>query len=282
MLVLGRVRHNNYRVEAFDLDTDEYPPIDTGTRLRGINFERVGDNALNFGFSFLDVYRSSFAYVAANGTPFPTLGARDGLRVADARFALAPLTRDAQGFIIKGEIAREWNDHNEFDLRAWGGYAEAGYQFGAVRWRPTVSYRLAHFTGDDPDSETFERWDPLLSGGNGEEWVQGLNHYKLFQDTNLTTHRLQAKIRPAESWELVSQLWWFAADETNNLGGLVPTLASRDLGREANLTVKFFGGRKLYVQGHVAVTWPGDGIQGAIVGDLDPWWSAMTFVRYSF
>jgi hypothetical protein len=281
--VLAQVRYNNLRVEAFYIDPDEYPPIDTGTLLRGVNIEKVGESPLKYGFSFIDVHRSAYTWVAATpGTPVPQLGARGGLKVIDARFARLPLARDAQGFIVKGELARQWNDSNAFRQRAWGGYGELGYQFGAATWQPVVGYRLSHFTGDDPASATYERWDPLFAGGNGEEWVQGLNHYKLFQDSNVTAHRLQARLRPAPRWELVPQFWVFRAAQENNLGGLISTLGSRDLGKEANLSVKFFGGRQLYAQGHVAVTWPGGGVQSVTVGDLKPWWSAMTFVRYSF
>lgn len=282
MAVLGQVRYNNTRFEAFYIDPDEYPTIDTGTLLRGVNIERVGDSPMKFGFSFIDVHRSAYTWVAATGTPVPELGTREGLKVLDARFAMTPLAREAQAFIVKGELAHQWNDSNTFRQRAWGGYGELGYQFGAVTWRPTVTYRLAHFTGDDPSTPTFERWDPLFAGGNGEEWVQGFNHFKLFQDSNLTAHRLQGRIRPAPRWELVGQFWVFRTDETNNLGGVISTLGSRDVGKEANVSVKFFGGRKLYVQGHVAVTWPGDGVQSVTTSDLKPWWSAMTFVRYSF
>ena len=57
-------------------------------------------------------------------------------------------------------------------MRAWGGFAEAGYRWADVTWSPSLSYRLSAFSGDRLSTRTFERWDPLLSGGSGEEWVQ--------------------------------------------------------------------------------------------------------------
>ena len=84
---------------------------------------------------------------------------------------------------------------------------------------PPLSYRLSYFSGDDPDTETYERWDPLLSGGNGEQWVQGANHFKVVQDSNVIAQRLQASLRPLPTVELVPQFWLFKADSRNNIGG---------------------------------------------------------------
>ena len=56
----------------------------------------------------------------------------------------------------------------------------------------------ARFTGDDPGTDTYERWDPMLSGGTGEQWVQGASHFKVVQDSNVIAHRVQA--RTARCW----------------------------------------------------------------------------------
>ena len=145
-----------------------------------------------------------------------------------------------------------------------------------------MSYRLSHFTGDDPDTPDYERWDPLLSGGTPEEWVQGINHYKMFQDTNLTASRFQARLRPAPRWELVPQFWLFAASETNNLGGSLARLASRPLGYELNLTAKYFPSRSIYMQAGFAATFPRAGVADAIPSKLDPWISASALVRVAY
>jgi hypothetical protein len=87
------------------------------------------------------------------------------------------------------------------DARA--GWIEAGYSMPQAKWSPTVSYRLAMFSGDDPTTATYERWDPMLSGGTGEQWVQGANHFKVVQDSNVIAHRIQARFRPNPKVEIV-------------------------------------------------------------------------------
>jgi hypothetical protein len=159
---------------------------------------------------------------------------------------------------------------------------EAGYAFAnTLPWSPTLSYRYAAFSGDDPATKRFERWDPLLSGDNGERWVQGINHFKIFQDSNLVTHRFQMRVRPDPKVELVPQLWLFSADQTTNLGGnpAFSFLNGSYLGSEANLTLKWFINPNLMLQGHIAATFPSSAAKGTVGADLDPWVSTMVFLR---
>lgn len=51
--------------------------------------------------------------------------------------------------------------------RPWAGYGTIGYIARQTTWTPSLSYRDAVFSGDDPDTDAFERWDPLLSTGLG-------------------------------------------------------------------------------------------------------------------
>jgi hypothetical protein len=203
------------------------------------------------------------------------------LQVLDSRFAYRP-NPGGSGIFLRGEAAVQWNNRNAFGMRAWGGYGEIGYRWAEGPWSPSVSYRLSGFSGDRPGTRLYERWDPLLSGGSGEEWVQGLNHYKMVQDSNVVAHRVQARLRPSAQWELVPQLWLFQAADLNNIGGVVSTFAGRSLGWEANLTAKYFASRNVLWQASLAWTSPLQGMRDAIPGPTRPWFSAMSFVRISF
>lgn len=112
--------------------------------------------------------------------------------------------------------------------------------------------------------------------------MQGINHYKMFQDTNLTAHRLQLRLRPDPRWELVPQLWLFEANQINNLGGTLSTLADGPLGYEANLTAKFFASRNVYFQMSAAATFPGSGVSDAVNEPLAPWYSASALLRIAY
>lgn len=277
MAAIARISYNAWRAEVFHLDPDELPSIDTRTRIRGVNVEASPRAGLTLGASWLRVPQSGYAYYS----PTAVLG-REGLRVADLRVRWQPELPGRDGPFVAAEMAQQSNARFAMRARAWTG--EAGYVFASATWSPTVSYRYAQFSGDDPTTARFERWDPLLSGGNGETWVQGINHFKVFQNSNLVTHRIQARLRPSTKLELVPQLWVFRADATNNLGGnpALSSLSSRALGTEANLTVRYILSRRTLLQGHVAATFAGRAVDDALGTSSARWRSAMLFTRVAF
>jgi hypothetical protein len=278
-LGLVRLRYNSTMFEAFYLDPDELPVIDTETTYAGLNLEFDPVENLTVGLSYVTAPESNFNYFGPSGT---IVGTREGLRVYDARFRYTPNGPGAPGWFFGGEYAIQNNA--KFDMDARAGWAEIGYSFPQSRWSPTISYRYAHFTGDDPATTTYERWDPMLSGGNGEQWVQGASHFKVVQDSNVIAHRIQARFRPNPKVELVPQLWAFYADQENNIGGnpALSVLDGNEYGYEANVTAKWFVNRNTYVHGHIAYTWAGDATDNALGGTARDWLAAMLFVRYAF
>ncbi len=278
-LALGQVAYNDTKFEAFYLDPDELPSLDTKTRIMGLNLEAKPLAGLSIGTSYLSVPQSDSSYFGPTGA---VVGTREGLEVHDLRFTYQPNPAGSAGPFFGGEIARQTN--RNFDMDARAGWLEVGYQLPEARWSPTFSYRVSYFSGDDPATPTYERWDPLLSGGTGEQWVQGANHFKVVQDSNVIAHRIQARFKVAPRVEIVPQLWAFKADQLNNIGGnpALSVLADDELGYEANLTVKWFKCQHTYIHGHIAYTVPGDGVKAALGGSAKDWLSAMVFVRYAF
>jgi hypothetical protein len=274
-LVLAQAKYNNTKFEAFYLDPDELPVIDSKTVISGVNIETRLANGIELGGTLLHVPRSNFSYFTTTD-----VFSREGLRTLDARLRWQPAPASQPGPFFAGEAALQRHDHIAMHATAWT--VEAGYSFAnTLPWSPTISYRYAAFSGDDPTTSRFERWDPLLSGDNGERWVQGINHFKVFQDSNLITHRFQARLRPSPSVELVPQVWLFSADETTNLGGN-PAFSFLDgtfLGSEGNLTLKWFMSPQVMLQAHVAATFPSATAERTVGSDLDPWVSTMVFLR---
>ena len=277
MVFSAKVAYNQIRAEVFQVDPDEMPEVDSQTRIQGINIEARALAQFDLGLTALRVPSSNFSYYTTTGT-----FTREDLRVLDARLRWQPAPVGSSGPFVATEVARQTN--GRFDMRAWALAGEAGYVFAASAWAPTISYRYASFSGDDASTPRFERWDPLLSGGNGETWVQGINHFKVFQNSNLVAHRVQARLRPAPTVELVPQLWVFRADSTTNLGGnpALSFLSSKDLGTELNLTAKYFMSRSVMLQGHVAATFAGGAVKDALGPLSSPWVSTMLFLRVGF
>ncbi len=278
MLALGQVVWNSTKFEAFYVDPDELPVLDTGTAIAGVNLESVVRPGLLLAGSWLTVPQSTYKYFSPTGG---IAGLREGLELVDLRFTYTPPGGES-GFFLGGEMARQTN--RNFDMDARAAYGEVGYNFAQAKWTPSVSYRLAYFSGDDPATVAYERWDPLLSGGNGEQWVQGANNFKVVQDSNVIAHRLQARLRVAPRVELVPQLWAFYADQTNNIGGnpALTYMSDNEYGYEANVTFKWFVSRNVYVHGHIAYTVPGQAVTDALGGTEKGWLSTMLFIRYAF
>lgn len=268
--------YNNHKLELFRLDPDELEELDSRSIIQGINYEgRVLPN-LRVGAMALRVSDSTFKYY----TP-TAVYSREGLQVADLRLAFDP-PAGISNFYANAELARQSNAN--FDMKAWGGYAELGYQFRESSWRPTLSYRYSKFTGDNPDTATFERWDPLFAGGGGDEWVQGLNQYKVVQTSNVIAHRFMARLQPAPRWELTPQFWLFKADTLNNLGGAqaLSVLKSDDLAKELNLTARYVVNPNLIFVFSAAYTQPGEAIRSALNNDYHNWFSASALMIARF
>jgi hypothetical protein len=277
LLALGQLSYNDTKLEVFYVDPDELPVIDTNTRIGGINIETTPLPGLTLAASYLSSPQSSYSYFGPTGS---VIGTRQGLETVDLRFTWAA-PENGPGPFFGGEIARQTN--RNFSMDAQAAYLEAGYTFADRPWTPSVGYRLSYFSGDDPATAAYERWDPLLSGGNGEQWVQGSNHFKVVQDSNVIAHRLQARMRPSPKIEVVPQLWAFYADSLNNIGGnpALTFLGDTEYGYEANVTVKWFASRNLYVHGMLAYTVPGEAVDLAL-DDPGNWLGLMFFLRYAF
>ncbi|MEG0814397.1 MAG: alginate export family protein [Mucinivorans sp.] len=263
-------------VQIFRLQPNELPILNSNTVLQGINIELGTRDKILFGASYIAAPKSDFKYYLPTGKVYT----RQGLQLYNLRFyrSSPPITG---GWFAKTEVGYQWN--RNFKMNAFAFYAEAGWTF-ATRSNPwSVSYRYAYFSGDNPASSAYNRWDALYTGGTGEQWVQGSNMYKIVQNSNEESHRLQVTINPVRKLQVVGQLWLFYAPELLNLGGnpALSNLRSKFYGAEFNLTLKYFRSRHWYFHLNTAYTLPGGAIRDNVVG-VRNWFCLTAFARYSF
>jgi hypothetical protein len=84
--------------------------------------------------------------------------------------------------------------------------------------------------------------------------------------------------------ELILDFFHHQAYELNNLGGIGPlqTLASRDIGQEATLTLFQSIGTNLFFQGIASVGFPGDAIDNALGATAENWYTFQTALYIFF
>jgi hypothetical protein len=205
-------------------------------------------------------------------TVFPTAyGAvpREGLQVFDARLGSTNLF-GVKGLELFGEHA--WQTHRDADWEARAYYVRAGYTFSTLPWTPNLSYRYASFSGDDPNTRTYERFDAQLSSGL-DTWVQGLNSKKVVSNTNLNSHRIRLNVAPAEKLSLTFDYFWLFADESRG---------SSDYAQELNLGVRWAISRNLFFLGVAGIAFPGDNLKQQAGTDLDNWTTAQISLFWNF
>jgi hypothetical protein len=262
-------------LQGFSLKPNELDILDSKTTIRGINLQLKNNNNGILGLSYLKVPESNFSYYLPNGATYK----REGLQVYNARFFKS--TGNGGGLFYKAEVGYQRNSN--FDMKAWAYYGELGWSFNNSKGAPTIGYRYAYFSGDDANTTSYNRWDQLYTGGNGEQWVQGSNMYKIVQNSNEITHRLQIVYKPIKKTQLVGQFWLFYAAEKNNIGGnpALSTLQSDFYGTEYNLTFKYFHSSSWYFHLNTAYTLPGSAIKDN-VSNTNNWYCLSFFARYSF
>jgi hypothetical protein len=258
------VRSGPWVSTSFYLDPNEYEPVDTDTRVVGTNLRYNFDERIHADATFYGVTRSDFLYFLPDQAP----QTREGLRLAAGHLRWAD-PDVLPGVWLEGEVAHQW--HDAFPMSAWAGYGTAGYLARSLPWTPSLSYRYAAFSGDDPETETYERFDPLYSGGLSE-WLQGITINKALSQANRRTQRIRFNVAPSESLNLTFDYYLHTADTLNNRGGnpALSILGSKDLGQELQFTARWAASPNVYIQGIASVALPGQAIEDATDGRAKP------------
>lgn len=193
---LGSVSHGGFRGTAFYLDPNESPDNDSGNRLAGVDVRYDRDSNTFIGLTAGKVLESDAPYpkAAPGGVGVPDIlpGAREGLAFLSF-YTRTPLPGLPNAFMAT-DLAVERNDR--INLHAWGGRAQLGYAFADHPWKPTFTLGYQTFSGDDPDTDRLERFDPLYYEGNPSAWSTGTKSSMVFINSNVNSWQVSASITP--------------------------------------------------------------------------------------
>ena len=229
MTAIARLKTGPFLAEAVYVRPNDRP--DSRTDVAGLNLEWSLDERASVGAGYWKVYDSDDER-------------RDGLNVFDLRFDGSPL-KDRNvlpGLRLSGEVAHERNGTRN---DSWGAYGEVGYALDHVPWKPYVSYRYAHFTGDDGKGKN-TAFDPLFYGlGDWGTWFQGeIAGEYVATNRNLRSHTLRVRAQPTDDVTVNLLYFFFRLDEfANQIDPRPPTnsraalIKDKNLAHEVNLAV---------------------------------------------
>lgn len=263
--VLGQFNWQGWTLRAFFLDPNEYEPIESGTQVLGGNLRYTWTPSFYADASLITVTQSNSTYALPNGLREGRAGLltmAGHLRWADPKIV--------DGLWIESEIAHQ--THADFPMDAWAGYGTIGYLARDLPWTPSLSYRLAMFSGDNPNTPTYERFDQIYSGGLAE-WLQGISFAKVLTQSNKITDRVRLNLVPMQNLNLTFDWFRHRADTLNNLGAqpAISQLSSHDLGQEFQMTARWSINRNFYFQGVAGYAIPGQALKEAAGQPLKPW-----------
>ncbi|HSL16626.1 MAG TPA: alginate export family protein [Methylomirabilota bacterium] len=265
MTVDARLQLGELTLQAWFADPNELPSSDSRSQFAGLNFRYNNNRNLDATLTLLDVPRSDARYPLPDGSFLH----REGLRAVNPRIRWTSAF-NVPGLWLEGEWAHQWHDDFDMSADAFGGWV--GYTLVDAAWRPGFLYRYAVFTGDDPGTDTYERFDSL-TGGVQRDWAQGMDMIKIVTNRNLRTHRFEVSVKPMSGLDLSVDYYYFTADTLNNLGGqrAVATYGDDYLGQEITPTLQWMVNRNLYVQSLVSIVIPGRGLKEVLPEPARTW-----------
>lgn len=260
--VLADGRVGPWSAAVFYINPDELEELETDSTFLGANLRYAFNDDVSLDGTFITVPTSKSTYANPYGLTLP----REGLNTLSGHLKWRNLLVD--GVFAEGEVAHQSNPG--YAMSAWAGYGTLGYIARKAPWSPSISYRYAVFSGDDPDTKTYERFDSLLSTGLGI-WLQGISFGKLFANSNLATQRVQLNVVPLEALNVTFDYHKLTAPQLNNMGSnpALSVLQSHDIGQEVTLSGRWGINRNLYLQGVASYALPGEALRD--IGADKPW-----------
>ncbi|MEM6759727.1 MAG: alginate export family protein [Pseudomonadota bacterium] len=296
MAAIGRLSLGNVTGTVFYLDPNELPSTDGSNELAGLDIRFDDPAGAYLGATFVHVLRSGSPYPQAApggvGVPTVTPGAREDTNTLGVYGKTGALAGALENWEFTGEVAYQWN--NRIDLEAWAGRVTAGYSFANVRWSPNLTVGFQTFSGDDPDTTTLERFDPLYYQGSPSAWATGSKSASTFINSNVSAVSLALRIQPTKQDTLTLRYSHIRANELNSPvqfgqatrvdinGNVVSGVTDAHLADDLFLEYSRIINRNTFLTAGLSVSFPGRGIDNVVGADADPWTGGFINVVFNF
>lgn len=261
-----RTRYRNVGFTAFLLEPQElFEDRQTDTRYGGASLMYNDNKTIDAGITYIEVVHGSAQY----RTPLGAIP-KEGMYIVNPKLWLSDI--GGSGVFLKTEYA--WQAHHTEAMESSAWYVGLGIKKSDWAYKPSLYYRYAVMKGDDASTDTYERFDPMLTGGLGN-WVQGINFRKVIGNGNIISHRVELKAYPADKLEVSLDYFHLMADSRENLGALAPISRLEDTyyGQEFTLTSRYFLNDHFMLMGLVSHAIPGKAIREAFDDSVQDWTS---------
>ena len=176
-------------------------------------------------------------------------------------------------------FAGEYAYQSRLGAHPRGWFLKGGYQWTKTRWSPEISYRYAHFDGDDLLTPADEGFETAAYGFTDYGyWVQGeiSGGYPL-ENSNLKSHMLRLQLWPTNRLKVNAIYYDLTLDQPNIFGEPV---GSTDWGDEVNLVADYSINANWFLSGVFGWLVPGEAASNWTGGDKT-WVYGMIYVSFS-
>lgn len=170
----------------------------------------------------------------------------------------------------------------------------AGYTFAQMPWTPNLTIGYQTFSGDDPNTTTLERYDPLYYQGSPSAWATGSKSASTFINSNVNALTMALRVQPSRQDTLTLRYAHIRANELNSPvqfgqatrvdvnGNVVAGVTEEHLADDLFLEYSRIINRNAFLTAGVSVSYPGAGIDTVIGGSADPWTGGFVTVVFNF
>lgn len=244
--------------------------LENKARFDGIEAHGYGGN---FEYDFVEAgLKTGLLYVK-----IPDQTHSDGEFVGHHSWALRADWTATQNIKFSGEYVTQ-SRYTGTHPKGW--FLKAAYKWNDSVWTPELSYRYAHFDGDDLSTAGNEDFATIAYGFTDYgTWFQGeiSGNYPL-GNSNLNSHMARLQLFPNEDLTLNVIYYDFTLDQPQIFGDPV---GSTDWGDEINLAVDWAANDHLLVIGTFALLSPGNAAINWTGGDKN-WVYFMLYASYTF
>ena len=146
---------------------------------------------------------------------------------------------DNESLAWKYEISGtyEYGRENSSRVNAYGYFLRLGYQLSQIPWQPCLTFRYTCASGNNPDTEIVEKFDPAF--GAGDRYYGWMN---LVKWSNLDDREVMLELYPVEGMRLELKYNRFKIPQPDNVtinGNLELLSGKNHLGDEFDLFAKY-------------------------------------------